>query len=199
MATTNSSGTRRIALDQLTEALSSPSVLSKDFATFRNLRVVLVDDNFLFNEEAIALMTAFNDMGLNSFNWCVTKYLFENSLDTDCIHSVPTTYEHFRSEYYDAEGDVQYWDRLIFNDALDAIVLHTAHDHLIYAGSKQFVNTATSRSNTFDNDGIAVIGSALSDPELLQEYGLPKYSSNLPRPDTTLEKRVPGGFPPVRP
>ena len=52
------------------------------------------------------------------------------------------------------------------------MLLHTAHDHLIYVGSEDFVNAATGRRNHFRDGWLATRGTAFSDPSLIEAYDL---------------------------
>lgn len=59
-----------------------------------------------------------------------------------------------------------------------AMVLHTAHEHIIYAGSAALVNEATQRNSEFIDGWLAVIGQAFYDPVLIAEYGLQSSSKS---------------------
>jgi len=133
--------------------------------------VAIVDDNYLYADEATALMDAFKYQGAKSFNWCKTSEIL-NPTESSAIHVVNCNHEHFVAEYLEIDGSVQYWDRLLFLDDLSAVVLHTAHDHIIYAGTSKFIDIATKRTNQFPNGWLSVIGSVFSDPELIGEYEL---------------------------
>lgn len=88
------------------------------------------------------------------------------------VHTIQTNYQDFEQSYIEIERPAVYWDRLLFDPEMKALVLHTAHDHTIYVGSALFVDTATKASNNYPSDRVSVIGNAFYDPELISEYGL---------------------------
>ena len=98
-----------------------------------------------------------------------------NQAESATIRAVDCTYEALERDYLDFDESILYWDHVLFLDNLNAIVLHTAHDHIIYVGPAEFVNEATQRSNEFHDNWLAVIGRAFSDPELIDQFGLKDY------------------------
>jgi len=158
-------------MQELRKLLFSESVLSKKYILDAGLVAAVVDDNHLYDEEGKAMMNAFKNLGVTAVNWCKTSDIV-NSQESASAHVIDCNYESLMSGYMEFDESIQYWDRLLYVDDLTAIVLHTAHEHIIYAGSKSFVNEATQRDNQFRDGWLSVTGNAFSHPELISEYGL---------------------------
>ena len=158
-------------MEPLRALLLSHSVLLKQSILDRGLVAAIIDDHHLFDEEGLALVNAFKHLGAKTINWCRTSDLIDSSKSAD-IHVVDCTYEDLLTGYLEFDESIPYWDHILFLDNLNAFVLHTAHDHIIYVGSETFVNEATQRNNHFRDGWLSVIGQALSDPELISEYKL---------------------------
>lgn len=181
MEATNSVSDEKNIVNTLRPLLFSTTVLSKGFILDNGLFAAVIDDNHLYDDEGQALMKAFSHLGMKTFSWCKTSDVIDakNSVN---LHEVNCTYEDFVSQYLEYDESIQFWDRIIFSHDLSAIILHTAHDHIIYAGSQQFVNEATQRINLFDDEGLSTIGTAFADPELIAEYQLRDEEGNKAAP-----------------
>ena len=173
MAVTESLTDKSALLVPLRALLLSGSVISKQAILDRELAAGIIDDHHLYDEEGVALISAFKNLGAKTINWCRTSDLMDPSLSAD-IHIIDCTYEGLLAGYRHFDDSMPYWDHILFQDSLNAIVLHTAHDHIIYVGPETFVNEATQRQNEFTDGWLAVIGQAFYDPELIAEYGLRK-------------------------
>ncbi len=171
MAAIKYSKKEELILNPLRTLFSSNSVLSKQSIIDKGLVAAVVDDHHLFGEEGHALINAFKHLGAKTINWCTTDDLL-NPSNSAKIHVVDCTYDGLYAGYLKFDESILYWDHILFSDNLDALVLHTAHDHTIYAGPELFVNEATQRKNQFRDGWLSVIGQAFSDPELIAEYEL---------------------------
>lgn len=181
MEATNSVSDEKNIVNTLRPILFSTSALSKRFILDNGLFAAIIDDNHLYDDEGHALMKAFSHLGMRTFSWCKTSDVID-AKSSVYFHEVNCAYEDFVSQYLEYDESIQFWDRIIFVHDRSAIVLHTAHDHIIYAGSQQFVNEATQRINQFDNEGLSTIGTAFADPELIAEYQLRDEEGNNSSP-----------------
>lgn len=166
-----SNGMPGVELERLRALLPSVSVISPTFVREHGLKAALVDDNFLYEEEGQQLMSALAQQGATSFNWCKTSDVVGSDRSL-AVHSIECNYDEFESRYLRLDDEIQYWDRLIYLDDLGTMLLHTAHDHLIYVGSEDFLNTATGRRNQFRDGWLATRGTAFTDPALVEAYDL---------------------------
>lgn len=155
----------------LRQLLFSGPVLSKQFIFNKGLVAAAIDDNHLYDDKGHALVNAFKHLGVTTFNWCKTSDIL-NPPKSPNIHVVDCTYDGLLTRYLEFDESIHYWDRILFLNELNAIVLHTAQNHIIYVGSKMFIDEATQRTNQFRDGWLSVIGQAFSDPELIAEYGL---------------------------
>ena len=154
------------------ELLSSISVLSKEFLLKHELKALLVEENYLLEEEGRCLMQAFNMMGATTFEWCKSDRLL-NGISEAEIHVCDCNYKAFVSDYLEYEDGIQYFDRLMYLRNNPVFVVHTAFEHLIYAGPEEFINSINVIKEPSVIDGwLRVVGSYYPDPELKEAYGL---------------------------
>ena len=87
------------------------------------------------------------------------------------VHSCACEYDAFVMHNLKFEDDIQYWDRLMYLANTNVCVLHTAFEHLIYAGPTEFVKAIeVIEKPTVINEWLQVVGSFYPDPELDKEY-----------------------------
>lgn len=132
---------------------------------------MVVDDNFLDDEEAHALILAFRNTGADNINWCKTSDAITPP-SSDYINVLNCNYADYDEKYLRADMEFTLWDRILFTDNFEGFVLHTAHDHVLYVGSDEFVETATPWDNDFRDGWLSVRGTAISDLALKQEYSI---------------------------
>lgn len=157
--------------------LHSKRVLLKDFLIKKGLKALLVEENFLFDDEGRCLMRAFQAMGALEFEWCKTDDLFNGTKVVD-THSCECNYDAFEVDYLQYEDGIQYWDRLMYLANAPVYVMHTAYAQTIYAGPADFISAIdVIEKPTVIDEWLQVVGSYYTDPELKKEYGLSKLQS----------------------
>lgn len=154
---------------RVAELLNSDTVVSRNFLEQCDWYGFVLDDSHFRTYEAHTLIKAFASIDASKLYWCVTNDLLK-SPDTTTIHSLPFDISMLESSLFDMRNSVVFYDRIIFDENVSAVVLLPVSLHIFYAGPKQFIETISCSPWAEGKQRIRFFGNVFDDPGLKNHY-----------------------------